>query len=90
VADHAEQGDQTRCSAVTSFGSAVAAPAVLRIGRAQATERLKLHHMSPTVSNMHTHVLAPWAEKVEKDSDGELRIRIYPSMQLGGTPVQEL
>jgi TRAP-type C4-dicarboxylate transport system substrate-binding protein len=68
--------------------SAVAAPAVLRIGRARAAETLRLHHMSPQVSNIHTHVLAPWAEKVEAATDRALRIRIYPSMQLGGTPVQ--
>ena len=66
----------------------VAAPAVLRIGRAQAAERLRLHHFLPPGPNMHAHFLEPWAEKVEKDSDGALRIRIYPAMQLGGTPPQ--
>jgi TRAP-type C4-dicarboxylate transport system substrate-binding protein len=69
-------------------GSAVAAPAVLRIGRAQAAERLKLHHFLPPVSNAHANLLEPWAEQIEQASDGELRIRIYPSMQLGGTPPQ--
>ena len=69
-------------------GSAVAAPAVLRVGRAQAAERLKLHHFLPPVANAHVNLLEPWAEKVEKDSGGALRIRIYPSMQLGGTPQQ--
>jgi TRAP-type C4-dicarboxylate transport system substrate-binding protein len=67
---------------------AVAAPAVLRIGRAQAAETLKLHHMSPTVSNVHARIIDPWADKVRQDSDGALRIRVYPSMQIGGTPVQ--
>lgn len=67
---------------------AVAAPAVLRIGRAQAAETLRLHHFLPAVSNIHVNFLKPWADKVEKESDGALRIRIYPSMQLGGTPPQ--
>ena len=66
----------------------VAAPAVLRIGRAQAAERLRLHHFLPPTSAGHVDVLTPWAEKVEADSDGALRVRIYPSMQLGGTPPQ--
>jgi TRAP-type C4-dicarboxylate transport system substrate-binding protein len=69
-------------------GSAIAAPAVLRIGRAQAAERLKLHHFLPPVANAHVNLLEPWAEQIEQASDGELRIRIYPSMQLGGTPPQ--
>lgn len=66
----------------------VAAPAVLRIGRVRAAERLRLHHFLPPTSAGHLDVLAPWAEKVEAASDGALRVRIYPSMQLGGTPPQ--
>ena len=68
--------------------AALAAPAALRPGRARAAERLRLHHMSPTVSNIHTHVIAPWAEKIEAASNGELSIRIFPSLQLGGSPPQ--
>jgi TRAP-type C4-dicarboxylate transport system substrate-binding protein len=66
----------------------VAAPAILRIGRAQAAERLKLHHFLPPTSAGHVDVLTPWAERVEAASDGAIRVRIYPSMQLGGTPPQ--
>lgn len=66
----------------------VAAPAVLRLGRAQAAERLRLHHFLPPTSAGHVDVLTPWAEKVEAATDGALRVRIYPSMQLGGTPPQ--
>jgi TRAP-type C4-dicarboxylate transport system substrate-binding protein len=69
-------------------GGAIAAPAVLRIGRAQAAETLKLHHFLPPVSNVPANFLKPWAEKVEKETDGALKIRLYPSMQLGGAPPQ--
>ncbi len=31
-------------------------------------------------------VLEPWAKAVEKESDGRIKVELYPSMQLGGTP----
>jgi TRAP-type C4-dicarboxylate transport system substrate-binding protein len=33
-------------------------------------------------------MLAPWAKAVEQDSGGKIKIDIFPSMQLGGTPPQ--
>lgn len=49
---------------------------------------LKVHHFLPTTSTIHAKVLVPWCEKIQKESDGELKCRIYPAMQLGGTPAQ--
>jgi TRAP-type C4-dicarboxylate transport system substrate-binding protein len=49
---------------------------------------LKLSHFVPPVAPPHATFLAPWAAKVEKASGGRLKIQIYPSMQLGGTPPQ--
>lgn len=49
---------------------------------------LKLHHLLPPVSHAHKNMLVPWADKVMKESDGRLKIEIYPAMQLGGTPPQ--
>ena len=49
---------------------------------------LKLHHLLPPVSAAHKHMLAPWAEKVMKESGGRIKIDIYPAMQLGGAPPQ--
>jgi TRAP-type C4-dicarboxylate transport system substrate-binding protein len=70
-------------------GGAVAAPALLREGHAQAPQvTLKMHHFLPPVSNGHAKFLAPWAKKVEADSQGRIKIDIFPSMQLGGTPPQ--
>lgn len=70
-------------------GSAVAAPAVMRVTRANAAEvTLKLHHFLPAVSNIHKNFLTPWAERVEKDSGGRIKIDIFASMQLGGAPPQ--
>jgi TRAP-type C4-dicarboxylate transport system substrate-binding protein len=49
---------------------------------------LKIHHYLPADSPFHTRFLLPWKEKLEKESDGHLRIQIYPAMQVGGNPSQ--
>lgn len=41
------------------------------------------HFVSPNSANPK-HFLAPWAEKVERESMGRIKIDIYPFMQLGG------
>ncbi|MBJ7538571.1 TRAP transporter substrate-binding protein [Marinomonas transparens] len=48
----------------------------------------KLHHMLPPMSMAHSQFLVPWAEKVEAESNGRIKIDVYPSMQLGGKPPQ--
>ncbi|MFN6955442.1 MAG: TRAP transporter substrate-binding protein [Acetobacteraceae bacterium] len=79
----------TRRHLLTGSAALVAAPAVLRIPHAQAQEvTLRLHHFLPAVSNVHRFFLAPWAEKVQQESGGRLRIQIFPAMQLGGAPPQ--
>jgi len=73
---------------VIAAGSAVAAPAIAHRARAQTAVTLRLHHFLPAVSNVHTKLLVPWVKKIEAESGGNLKIEIYPSMQLGGTPPQ--
>jgi TRAP-type C4-dicarboxylate transport system substrate-binding protein len=66
---------------------ALAAPFVLR--RASAAEpevSLKLHHLLGPKAPAHTKMLTPWAEKIQTDSGGRIKIDIYPSMSLGGKP----
>lgn len=74
----------------TAFAAAtIAMPAVLRVTRANAQEvTLRMHHFLPPVSNGHARFLRPWADKVQADSGGRIKIDIFPSMQLGGTPPQ--
>ena len=70
-------------------GAAVAAPFVLRPGRARAAEvTLKLHHFLPPVAPVQTRVFEPWAKKLETESGGRIAVRIFPAMQLGGKPPQ--
>jgi TRAP-type C4-dicarboxylate transport system substrate-binding protein len=70
-------------------GAVLGAPAIVGSARAQTpTVTLKLHHFLPPVSNAHAKMLAPWAKKVEAESQGKMKIDIFPAMQLGGTPPQ--
>lgn len=67
----------------------VTSPVILRGAYAQTPEvTLKLHHFLPALSNGHAKFLKPWSDKVATDSGGRIKIDIYPSMQLGGTPPQ--
>lgn len=47
---------------------------------------LKLHQFLPAQANVPTLVLDVWADSVEKDSGGRIKVDRYPSMQLGGRP----
>jgi TRAP-type C4-dicarboxylate transport system substrate-binding protein len=49
---------------------------------------LRMHHFSPPKAPQHARFMAPWAQKVEKESGGRIKIQIFPTMQLGGTPPQ--
>jgi TRAP-type transport system periplasmic protein len=81
----------TRRALLASMMASVAAPAVLRLARAEVPQvTLKLHHFFSSVSSSHDKFLAPWARKVEAESGGRIRIEIFPSMQLGGAPAQLL
>jgi TRAP-type transport system periplasmic protein len=76
-----------RRTLLASAAAVIAAPAVLRVARADAPPVvLKLHHFMSSVSSAHDKFIVPWARKVQADSDGRIRIDIFPSMQLGGAP----
>jgi TRAP-type transport system periplasmic protein len=78
-----------RRSFLASTLASLAAPAVTRVARADAPPIvLKLHHAFSAVSSVHDKFLAPWARKVEAETDGRLRIELFPSMALGGAPAQ--
>jgi TRAP-type C4-dicarboxylate transport system substrate-binding protein len=47
---------------------------------------LTLHQFLPPQANVPKLVLDVWADNVEKDSGGRIKVDRYPSMQLGGTP----
>ncbi len=68
---------------------AVAAPFVMRRARAANPEfTLKLHHLLGAKAPAQTKMLEPFAQRVEKDSGGRVKIEIFPAMSLGGAPPQ--
>lgn len=77
-----------------SFKAAIAGVALagaLFGGAAQSMAQevtLKVHHFLPPPSTTHSKILVPWAEKVEQDSGGRIKVELYPAMQLGGKPPQ--
>lgn len=68
--------------AATAAIGTLAAPAVLRA----ETVKLRLHHFNSPLSISHKQFLLPWAEQLEKATDGALQIQVFPAMQLGGKP----
>ncbi|MEM8663367.1 MAG: TRAP transporter substrate-binding protein [Pseudomonadota bacterium] len=67
----------------------VAGAAALFAANAAAQEvTLTLHHFLSPKSNAHTQMLEPWARAIEEDSEGRIKIEIYPAMSLGGAPPQ--
>ena len=49
---------------------------------------LKVHHFLPVTSTTHQQFIEPWAQQVEADSNGRIKVDVYPTMQLGGKPPQ--
>ena len=47
---------------------------------------LRFQHFVSNRASIPAHFILPWAEKVEQDSDGRIKVEIYPQMQLGGAP----
>lgn len=66
---------------------AASVAALAMAAHAQAAEfEFKLHHLLSAKAPAHTQMLMPWAEQVEKNSGGRVKIEIFPAMTLGGKP----
>jgi TRAP-type C4-dicarboxylate transport system substrate-binding protein len=66
--------------------AAAAAATALPMSRAYAQEELKLSTFVPPSHIIYAKVLVPWAADLEKKTGGKLKVRFFPSMQLGGKP----
>jgi len=61
--------------------------AVTTITPAFAAEvTLRMHSFLPGGANVPKHILEPWADKIEADSDGRIKVQRFHAMQLGGKP----
>ncbi|MDR7149015.1 TRAP-type C4-dicarboxylate transport system substrate-binding protein [Hydrogenophaga palleronii] len=55
---------------------------------AQQPVTLRLHQMLPPQATIPARALTPWAEKVEAESGGRIKVQLFHAMQLGGAPPQ--
>ena len=54
---------------------------------AQAADvTLRVHQFLPPQATIPAKAIAPWAQKIEKESKGRIKVQLFPSMQLGGKP----
>ncbi|GAB5504976.1 MAG: TRAP transporter substrate-binding protein [Rhizobiaceae bacterium] len=49
---------------------------------------LRFHQMLPPQATIPAKAIVPWAEKVEADSGGRIKVEKFDAMALGGTPPQ--
>lgn len=71
-----------------ALSAIIGAASVLAVANVSVAQEitLKLHQFLPAQAPVPKHVLDVWADKVEKDSNGRIKIARFPSMQLGGRP----
>jgi len=65
----------------------IAGAAALLMAAAPApAQELRLSTFVPPVHVIYREIITPWAQDVAKATNGELKVTLYPSMQLGGKP----
>ena len=47
---------------------------------------LRFHQFLPPQATIPSKAIVPWAQKIEKESGGRIKVQHFPSMQLGGKP----
>ena len=71
-----------------TFLTAIAGAAVLATSASAfaADVTLRFHQMLPPQATIPSKAIKPWAEKVEKESGGRIKIQQFNAMALGGKP----
>ena len=62
------------------------AVALSGITMAPQAQELRLSTFVPPVHVIYREILTPWSQEVAKATNGEVKVTLYPSMQLGGKP----
>jgi len=72
----------------TIVKAGIAAAALVSMAAAAQPQEytFRLHQFLAAQSAIPGNFLKPWADKVERESGGRIRIEHFPSMQLGGRP----
>ena len=68
--------------------AAMAAATLAGNALAQQTVTLRLHQMLPQQATIPARALVPWAQKVEAESGGRIKVQLFHAMALGGAPPQ--
>ncbi len=66
----------------TSFALA----ALASVSATSSAQELRLSTFVPPVHVIYREIITPWAQEVAKATNGEVKVTLYPSMQLGGKP----
>ncbi len=53
---------------------------------AAADFTLRVHQFLPAQAPIPSKAIAPWAQRIEQQSGGRIKVQLFPSMQLGGKP----
>jgi TRAP-type C4-dicarboxylate transport system substrate-binding protein len=75
-----------RRTALAALGAVAAA--TLATTAAAQTVTLRLHQFLPPQAVIPAKALVPWAQKVEAESGGKIKVQLFHAMQLGGAPPQ--
>jgi TRAP-type C4-dicarboxylate transport system substrate-binding protein len=76
----------TKRNTILGLAAGVAISALAAGGAFAQEVTLKLHQFLPAQANVPRDVLDVWADNVEKDSEGRIKVERYAAMALGGTP----
>lgn len=68
--------------------AALAATTLAGNALAQQTVTLRLHQFLPSTATIPARALAPWAKKIEAESGGRIKVQMFHTMSMGGTPPQ--
>jgi len=66
--------------------TSLALAALASVSATAAAQELRLSTFVPPVHVIYREIIMPWAQEVEKATDGKVKVTLYPSMQLGGKP----
>ncbi|HEX2198274.1 MAG TPA: TRAP transporter substrate-binding protein [Burkholderiales bacterium] len=64
----------------------LALAALASVSATSSAQELRLSTFVPPVHVIYREIITPWAQEVAKATNGEVKVTLYPSMQLGGKP----
>ncbi len=73
---------------LTTFAVAAAIAAGAGMTAMAEPVTLKYHNFAPLPANQNAKFAQVWADRVNEQSDGEINVEMYGTMQLGGKPPQ--